>query len=268
MAGACATASAESETRAEPPAIALIVDDSDEDGPDAPVATTTPPSTAMTKSASPTTTPPLPNSNETLIAIARASLDALEAYDQPDGEPLDLPFTVPNPHQFGGPLTLMITEGDRGDDWVKVQLPIRPNGSEGWINTSDYSIRSTLIRAEVDLSTTLVKIYDDDELIAESRAAIGTDATPTPLGTFYVAAKRRNSPAESYLGAWALVLSSFSETLETFSGGLPVIAIHGSNNPERELGRAMSNGCVRVPNEVIEFLAKHVPPGAPVIISA
>jgi lipoprotein-anchoring transpeptidase ErfK/SrfK len=47
-----------------------------------------------------------------------------------------------------------------------------------------------------------------------------------------------------------------------------VIAIHGSNNPERVLGRAISNGCVRVPNDVIEFLAKHVPPGAPVIISA
>ncbi len=64
------------------------------------------------------------------------------------------------------------------------------------------------------------------------------------------------------------MLSSFSETLPSFSGGLPVIAIHGENDPDRVLGEAISNGCVRVSNEVIQFLAAYVPLGAPVIISA
>lgn len=261
----CASAAAEPDASAEPPAIALILDD--KDGPGTAVASTTT-TTAPATSTTTTSAPAAPNPNETLIAVARRSVERLVAYEEPGGERFGLPFSVPNPHQFGGPLTLMITEGDRGDDWVKVQLPIRPNGTEAWINTEDYSIRSTLIHAEVDLSTTSVKVYDDGQLIAESQAAIGADETPTPLGTFYVAAKRRNPPAEAHLGTWALVLSSFSETLETFSGGLPVIAIHGSNNPEQVLGRAISNGCVRVPNDVIEFLAQHVPVGAPVIVTA
>lgn len=215
-----------------------------------------------------TTTQAPPDPHRTLIATASPSITSLVVHDAPDGDPIALPFGVPNPHQFGGALTLMITQGSETDDWVEVQLPVKPNGQTGWIDTADYFIHETFIRAEVDLSDTSVKIFDRDELISESLAAIGTDVTPTPLGTFYVAAKRRNPPAESYLGDWALVLSAFSETLESFSGGLPVIAIHGSNNPEQVLGRAISNGCVRVPNDVIQFLAQHVPIGAPVHISA
>lgn len=162
----------------------------------------------------------------------------------------------------------MVTEGDRDDEWVKVQLPVRPNGQEAWIETADYHLTSTLVRAEVDLSTTSVKVYDDDVLIAESQVAIGTEEAPTPLGTFYITAKRQNPPEEWYLGSWALVLSGYSETLESFGGGLPVIAIHGTTDPDGELGHAVSNGCIRVPDEVIEFLARHVPRGAPVVITA
>lgn len=227
--------------------------------------TSTSTSTSTTSSTPPTT---IPNPHETLTAAARSSVTSLVAYDSPNGERISLPFQVPNPHQFGGPLTLMVTEGAKDDDWVKVQLPIRPNGTEAWIPTADYRISSTVIWAEVDLSTTSVKVFSDGDLIQESQAAIGAEETPTPIGTFYVAAKRLNPPEEAHLGTWALVLSSFSETLPSFSGGLPVIAIHGENDPDRVLGEAISNGCVRVSNEVIQFLAAYVPLGAPVIISA
>lgn len=232
--------------------------------------TTTSPTTTTTTTVvrtTPVSTTAAPDPFETLIATARISTPYLVAYEEPDGLPLALPFRVPNPHQFGGALTLMVLEGDRDDEWIKVQLPIRPNGSTGWVPASDYVFSSTTARAEVDLASTSVKIFNRDELIAESQAAIGNWRTPTPLGTFFVAAKRRNPPEEAYLGTWAVVLSGYSETLETFSGGLPVIAIHGSNNPDRVLGRAISNGCVRVPNDVIQFITEHLPLGAPVHIS-
>jgi len=162
----------------------------------------------------------------------------------------------------------MVTEGDIGDDWVKVQLPIRPNGAEGWIPTAEYALGETFMRAEVDLGSTSVAIFDGEELLAETQAAIGTPTTPTPIGTFYVTSKRRNPPEEQHLGEWSVVLSSFSEVLETFSGGLPVIAIHGTHHPDAELGEALSNGCVRVPNEVMQLLAEHLPLGAPVTVSS
>ena len=231
-------------------------------------ATTTSTAPVTTTSSIAATTTTVPDPYRTLIATARDATPYLTAYDGPDGLPIALPFGVSNPHQFGGPLTLMVTEGDLGDDWVKVQLPIRPNGTEAWVPTSDYALSESRVRAEVELSTTTVRVYDGEELIAESQAAIGTEETPTPVGTFFVAAKRLNPPEEAYLGTWAVVLSSYSEVLPSFSGGLPVIAIHGSNNPDDELGEAISNGCVRVPDEVIQFIAEHVPLGAPVEISA
>ena len=157
-------------------------------------------------------------------------------------------------------------EGEVGDEWLKVQLPVRPNGQEAWIPTVDYEVSWTSVRAEVNLTERAVVVYDGEEVIAETQAVIGVEATPTPLGTFFVAAKKVNTEDEYYLGPTALVLSGYSEALETFSGGLPVIAIHGTHRPE-QVGQARSNGCVRVPNDVIEFLAEHLPLGAPVHVS-
>ncbi|MGI9606699.1 MAG: L,D-transpeptidase, partial [Acidimicrobiales bacterium] len=158
-------------------------------------------------------------------------------------------------------------EGEPGHDWYRVQLPVRPNGQEGWIDASQFTLSQTRIRAEVNLTTTSVVVYDGPHVIAETQAVVGAERTPTPFGRFYVAAVRENPPEEAYLGPYALALSGFSEALETFSGGLPVIAIHGTSRPD-QVGQNLSNGCVRVPNEVIEFLAENVPVGAPVDIVA
>lgn len=232
-------------------------------------STTAPPSTTAAPTTTTTTEAPEPEfgPHETLVATATDEVNLLVAYSEPEGYIIPLPFIVPNPHQFGGPLTLRVTEGSIDDEWVKVALPVRPNGQEAWIPTENYTLSTTTIHAQVDLSNTSVKVFDGDELIVESQAAIGSPSTPTPLGTFYVAAVRENPPEESFLGPYALVLSGFSETLDTFSGGIPVIAIHGTNTPDGELGHAVSNGCLRVPNDVIQLLAEHVPPGAPVVIS-
>ncbi len=201
----------------------------------------------------------------TWVATATDQVTHLVAYDAPSGSVIPFEFVVPNPHQFGGPQVLMVTQGSPGDAWVQVQLPIRPNGQTGWIDASLYEFSQTLIRAEVDLSDRSVIVYDGSEILAQTRAVIGSSATPTPLGTYYVTAKRQNPPSESYIGPWGLALSAFSEVHETFGGGLPVIAIHGTSRPD-QVGQARSNGCLRIPNDVVTFLAEHVPLGAPVTI--
>jgi lipoprotein-anchoring transpeptidase ErfK/SrfK len=230
-----------------------------------PPSTSAAPRSTTTTEAVASTTTVAADPYRTLVATARPEITQLEAFDAPDGERLPLPFTVPNPHQFGGPLTLMVTEGEHGDEWLKVQIPLRPNGSEGWIRASGYATSETRVHADVVLSEQRVVVYDGDEVIAESTAVIGAEESPTPLGTFYVAARRRNPETEPWLGPWALVLSGYSEAFETFSGGLPVIAIHGTNRPD-DVGEATTNGCIRVPNDVINFLAEHVPLGAPVTV--
>lgn len=203
----------------------------------------------------------------TWVATATDQVTHLVARESPGGNVIPFEFSVPNPHQFGGPQVLMVTNGSPEDEWVEVQLPIRPNGQTGWIDASLYEFSQTQVRAEVNLTERSVVVYDGTEVIAQTQAVIGSAATPTPLGTFFITAKRRNPASESYLGPWALALSAFSEVHETFSGGLPVIAIHGTNRPD-QVGQSRSNGCLRIPNEVVTLLAELVPLGAPVIIEA
>ena len=47
-----------------------------------------------------------------------------------------------------------------------------------------------------------------------------------------------------------------------FDDGLPVIAFHGTNQPDL-IGSAASNGCIRMPNEVVTQLAETIPAGYP-----
>ena len=53
--------------------------------------------------------------------------------------------------------------------------------------------------------------------------------------------------------------------MDEFDTGAPVVALHGTNAPEL-VGQARSNGCIRVPNELIQQLADTVPAGTPVYI--
>lgn len=189
----------------------------------------------------------------------------IELYDGPDGEAVSFDQVVLNPTWFGSPLTLMVTEGSVGDEWVEVQLPVRPNGSTAWVRTDGFAFDSHRFHATVDLSSFHLSVFDGDELVAETAAVIGRDDTPTPVGRWYVNDKVPGDGAA--YGSWILSLSAFSETLDTFDGGLPVIAIHGTNAPEL-VGQAVSNGCVRIPDEVVALLADTVPIGTPVEVVA
>ena len=177
-----------------------------------------------------------------------------------------LEFRVTNPTFFGNPLALMVTDRSPHGKWLKVQVPVRPNGTEGWIPAREAEVSSHFVRAEVNLTERSVRVWDADELIAETAAVVGKQSTPTPLGTFYVNDLVERFDGSAY-GPYILSLSGFSEAMDTFGGGVPVIAIHGTNRPEL-MGGAHSNGCIRIPNDVVRFLADSVPMGTPVTISA
>ena len=232
---------------------------------EAPTTSTTEAPTTTTTEAPTTTTTEAPAAiptgpNLTWIATARNHVQYLAPLLTPNGAAFPMPWTQPNPHQFGTPLTLMVTEGQQGDDWVKVQLPIRPNGQEAWVSTADYDITPLFHRAQVNLTTQQVTVWDNGEVIAQTDAVVGSSRTPTPFGNYFVAAS-----VADYFGEPALVLSSFSEALDTFDGGLPVIAIHRTFGAGQESDHNVgSNGCVRVPVETIRFLAREVPLGTPV----
>jgi len=152
------------------------------------------------------------------------------------------------------------------DQWLKVQIPVRPNGTEAWSSGNDAILRTNRFHAQIDLSNRSVEVWNGDVLVVETGAVIGKDRTPTPLGRFFVNDLVEKWDSSAY-GPYILSLSAFSEALDSFAGGVPVIAIHGTNNPGL-IGGAFSNGCIRIPNEAIRVLAANVPMGTPVDIVA
>lgn len=172
-------------------------------------------------------------------------------------------FSNPGPYTEDQPFTMAVSE--RRGDWVKVQVPVRPNGTEGWVPLSEVEITTTTHRIEIHLGEHMLRAYDDTELIAETSVVIGAAATPTPTGRFYVTDMVPQSNPGGAYGPIALATDGYSEVMDEFSTGVPVVALHGTNRPEL-VGQSVSNGCVRIPNDIVTMLADTVPLGSPVFI--
>ncbi|MGH1491378.1 MAG: L,D-transpeptidase family protein [Acidimicrobiales bacterium] len=173
----------------------------------------------------------------------------------------------PSPTQFGGDRVFLVVDQTSSEEYVKVALPVMPNGQEGWVPRSQVEITKVQHRALVDLSAHMVTVWDADGVAVMTKAVTGADATPTPLGTFYVRDIVTQPEPEGSFGPYVLALSGFSEVLETFDGGLPALAIHGTDIPS-QIGSGRSAGCIRIPNDLITILAESVPLGTPVTVVA
>ena len=168
------------------------------------------------------------------------------------------------------PTTFRVLEARLGPDcrpsWYRVQLPIRPNGAEGWIRSSAVRRYVVDYRIVVDLSDRLITVYRDGDVVVRTRTAIGRPETPTPTGSFYVNQRLLAADPSGPWGPGGIGISAFSPTLVDWPQGGP-IAIHGTNRPE-SIGQVASNGCLRIDNGVLERLIHAVPDGTPVRIRA
>ena len=94
----------------------------------------------------------------------------------------------------------------------------------------DIELRRIDQRIEVDLSERKLRYYVHDELEEHFSVGVGTEATPTGTGTFYVWVKvHYASPYQPY-GVAALGLSGFSPVLSEWPGE-GRMAIHGTSSP-------------------------------------
>jgi lipoprotein-anchoring transpeptidase ErfK/SrfK len=145
-----------------------------------------------------------------------------------------------------------------------VQIPKRPNGVTAWVPASQVRVEKVSTRILVDLSQKRVTLYKNGRRVLSSIAAIGAPATPTPTGRFYVNQRLIPTDMGGPFGPGALGVSAFSNVLTGWTQGGP-IAIHGTNAPW-SIGKAVSNGCVRVPNPVLQKLFDQALSGTPVLI--
>ncbi|MDQ3949656.1 MAG: L,D-transpeptidase, partial [Gemmatimonadota bacterium] len=148
--------------------------------------------------------------------------------------------------------------------WYRVQLPMRPNGIEGYVRAGDVWVEKVRTRIEVDLSARRVTLFVRGRAVLSTIAAIGTPATPTPIGRYYVNQRLIPRDPGGPFGPGAVGVSAFSPVLTGWAQGGP-IAIHGTNRPS-SIGTAVSNGCIRLPNHVLKRVFRTAFAGTPVVI--
>lgn len=150
--------------------------------------------------------------------------------------------------------------------WLKVRIPMRPNGREGWVRDSALgSLHLVRTRLVVDRRRLRAALYQSGRRIWRSRIGVGKPSTPTPAGRFWIRERIKVPDPRGTYGPWAFGTSAYSSLSAWPGGGGGVVGIHGTDQPYLIPGWP-SHGCIRVANRPIRRLARLMPIGTPVRI--
>ncbi len=206
----------------------------------------------------PPVTQPAPAVGTSTVATAKVA--SVKVFAKP-GDTAPPIHTLANPTESTAPL-VFLTEKTEGD-WILVNLPVRPNGSTGWVKTSDVAISTHDYKILVELSKFKITVFKAGAVMLSEPVGLGKGNTPTPGGKFYIKELLQPPNPNGVYGPYAYGLFGFSDVLTSFAGGPGTLGIHGNNDPS-SLGKEASAGCIRMSNTGITQLAKILPLGVPV----
>lgn len=191
--------------------------------------------------------------------VARAAVERVGLYGGAGApEPWRL---LPHPDAFGFPLVFLVV--GRDGEWLRVKVPLRPNGSTAWVRAGDVRLTQTRYQIEVAIDARRLTLRWGGRLVLEAPIAVGRPHTPTALGNYYVESSIKRDERDPLYGVYAFGLSGFSEVLHDFNGGEGRLGIHGTGRPDL-IGRAVTAGCIRLLDEHAEELSRRIPLGTPV----
>ena len=167
---------------------------------------------------------------------------------------LDVPTVLPVVEQRGGWLRVLLA--------TRGALPSRDasqvNDRSAWIRAEDTTPSGTHWRLHLDLAALTLTVDDGTTSTTVPVKAVGAPGSPTPTATQFVVGSQWEQPG-TYTPR-VLLLSSQSEAIDVYdrATGTSATAIHTS--PFAQTG-PISNGCVRVTDEVLDLLWGKVPAG-------
>jgi len=147
--------------------------------------------------------------------------------------------------------------------WYRISIPMRPNGTYGWIPAQSVSLSPTVSELVIHRASRTIDVFWHGKHALHAIVAVGAPGMETPVGHFYVAA-RFVPYQDPFLGVFAVETSAYSKLTEWPGGG--VVGVHGTSMPQL-LGQAVSHGCVRVSNATAAALRKFAPLGTPIWIT-
>jgi lipoprotein-anchoring transpeptidase ErfK/SrfK len=224
------------------------------------------PTLAKSRSRAPSTVPTLP---ATISQVAQPVGSTVRIYPSPLAAAPSQ--TYPNPWLLDNdprhPVAQVFLVTRRAGDWLQVLLPIRPNGTTGWVRAADVHVTLDEFRVKVELGARQITVLNGATVLVQGPIAVGTPATPTPPGLYYLRVLLRAATPNTVYGPYAFGLSGHSDALTSFNGGDGELGLHG-NNDASVLGTDITHGCIRMANDAITKLAGLVPLGTPVEIDA
>lgn len=204
--------------------------------------------------------PPSRPRGPSLVATALGA--SVDIFPTPGPGPRTRQLDSPQPE--GAPLVMLVRE--QQGEWLRVLLPIRPNGSSGWIKRSEVSVFETDYYIVIGLAEHRITTFNGNAIVLDERIGLGGGGTPTPTGLFYIKELLQPPDPGGAYGPYAYGLSAYSDVLFSFGGGPGTVGVHGTNDPS-SLGRNVSHGCIRMSNTGVTRLAKLLPLGVPVQIN-
>jgi len=171
---------------------------------------------------------------------------------------------------------VFLVQQQRADGWLQVLLPVRPNGSTGWVRTPDVTLTANPFRIDVQLGAHTITVNKGREILYTGPIAVGaTDPplpdvgkpTPTPTGEYYPPGAPAGTRSEHGLRPVRVrAVEPFRDARlvrgQRCRGRHPRQQRRVGARPERD------PRCIRMDNDAITMLAKRLPLGTPVTVTA
>ena len=151
----------------------------------------------------------------------------------------------------------------RGEEWVKLRVPGRPNGRTGWVRRDALGpYRRTHLLLVVNRTTLRIHLYKRGRRIWSAPVGVGKPGTPTPAGHFWVDERFPIKDPGSGYYPYAFGTTAYSAVSDWPGGG--VVGIHGPYYAARAIPGRISHGCIRLRVSDLFWLAKRLRLGTPV----
>jgi lipoprotein-anchoring transpeptidase ErfK/SrfK len=209
--------------------------------------------------------------------VARAKGGAVKVFERPRGSgsadvrtrggAAGRPRTISRRTAEGRRLPVVLRVVQRREGWLRVELPVRPARSTGWVRARDVSLARNPFEIVIRRTDHRLLVTEHGRRVLQAPIAVGRAVSPTPRGSYFVTDLLRPPNPDGEYGPYALGLSAYSPIYTSFAGGDGQVGIHGTNDPS-VIGTDVSHGCIRVANDVVRRLARLVPLGTPVEIRA
>jgi lipoprotein-anchoring transpeptidase ErfK/SrfK len=171
--------------------------------------------------------------------------------------------TIATKTEFKSPTILAVA--GRRPGWVLVRTAV-PGHHVGWLPLKAGALFSEPRTIVIDLSRRSLSVFHRGVRTGVYKVAIGTDATPTPIGKFAITDRLKVRPGTDY-GCCILALTAHQSKILQGWGGGDRVAIHAT--PELSaIGHQVSHGCVRASDAALRRLMAQMRLGAPVTIHA